>query len=182
LTYRPSCSKIKILDFQIIVKGFLMDSKQELELTVLLAARESGTGTILFRNALAKKLGLNLTESLCLTILGLKSASTPTELARYIGLTTGSTTTLLDRLEKRSFVRRKPNPHDRRGVIVEIDETYARTAQELVAGIQKAHRELIASYSERELEIIANFLHGFAENLREHAEKIETGADAARAE
>ena len=153
-----------------------MGSKQNLELTVLLAARESGIGTILFRNALAKKLGLNLTESLCLTILGIKSVSTPTELARYIGLTTGSTTTLLDRLEKRSFIRRKPNPHDRRGVIVEIEETYAKTAQALVAGIQKAHRELIASYTEEELEIIADFLHRFAENLREHAEEIESGS------
>ena len=153
-----------------------MGSKQNLELTVLLAARESGIGTILFRNALAKKLGLNLTESLCLTILGIRSVSTPTELARYIGLTTGSTTTLLDRLEKRNFIRRKPNPHDRRGVIVEIEETYAKTAQALVAGIQKAHRELIASYTEEELEIIADFLHRFAENLREHAEEIESGS------
>jgi DNA-binding MarR family transcriptional regulator len=153
-----------------------MDSKQDLQLTVLLAARECGIGTILFRNALAKKLGLNLTESLCLTILGIKSVSAPTELARYIGLTTGSITTLLDRLEKRSFVRRKPNPDDRRGVFIEIDETYARTAQELVAGIQKAHRELIASYTEEELEIIADFLHRFAENLREHAEEIASGA------
>lgn len=153
-----------------------MGSKQHLQLTVLLAAREQGIGTILFRNALAKKLGLNLTESLCLTILGIKSVSTPTELARYIGLTTGSTTALLDRLEKRRFILRKPNPDDRRGVIVEIDETYAKTAQELVAGIQKAHRQLIASYSEEELEIIADFLHRFANNLREHAEKIASGA------
>jgi DNA-binding MarR family transcriptional regulator len=153
-----------------------MGSEQDLQLTVLLAARDAGIGTILFRNALAKKLDLNLTESLCLTILGIKSVSTPTELARYIGLTTGSTTTLLDRLEKRSFIRRKPNPHDRRGVIVEIEETYAKTAQALVAGIQKAHRELIASYTEEELEIIADFLHRFAENLREHAEEIESGS------
>jgi DNA-binding MarR family transcriptional regulator len=149
-----------------------MDSKQDLERTVLQATREHGIGTILFRNALAKKLGLNLTESLCLTILGIKIASTPTELARYIGLTTGATTALLDRLEKRSFIRRKPNPRDRRGLIIEIDETYAQRAKGLVAGIQKAHRELIAGYSEKQLEVIAEFLHRLARKLGEQAEKI----------
>jgi DNA-binding MarR family transcriptional regulator len=157
-----------------------MGSKQDLERTVLLAAREHGIGTILFRNALAKRLSLNLTESLCLTILGIRSASTPTELARYIGLTTGSTTTLLDRLERRSFIRRKPNPADRRGVIIQIDETYARTAQGLVAGIQQAHRELVARYSEGELEIIADFLHRLAEKLGEQAEKIAGGASGSK--
>lgn len=149
-----------------------MSSKQDLERSVLLAAREHGIGTILFRNALAKRLGLNLTESLCLTVLGIKSVSTPTELARYIGLTTGSTTALLDRLEKRNFIRRKPNPEDRRGVMIEIEETYARAAQGLVAGIQKAHRELIARYSEGELETIADFLHRLAGKLGEQAERI----------
>ena len=157
-----------------------MSSKHDLERRVLLAAREHGIGTILFRNALAKRLGLNLTESLCLTVLGIKSVSTPTELARYIGLTTGSTTALLDRLEKRSFIQRKPNPEDRRGVIIEIDETYARTAQGLVAGIQKAHRELIARYSEGELETIADFLHRLAGKLGEQAERIGSEASGGK--
>lgn len=150
-----------------------MHSKENLEFDVLMAARENGIGTILFRNALAKKLGLNLTESVCLTILSIKGVSTPTELARYTNLTTGSTTTMLDRLEKRNFIRRKPKPDDRRGVIIEINENYARTAQKLVAGIQKAHQELIASYSEEELTLIVDFLNRFTENMREHAEKIE---------
>ncbi|MCB9637913.1 MAG: MarR family transcriptional regulator [Myxococcales bacterium] len=130
-------------------------------------------GSILFRNALAKKLGLNLTESLCLTILGTKGRSTPTELSRYIGLSTGSTTTLLDRLEKRNFIRRRPNPEDRRGVVIEIDESYTKIARTLVVGVQEAHRALIARYSEEQLEVIADFLHGFAKNLEDHARKIE---------
>jgi DNA-binding MarR family transcriptional regulator len=153
-----------------------MRSKEDLEFNVLTAVTDYSIGAILFRNALAKKLGLNLAESLCLTILGIKGVSAPTELARYTGLTTGSTTTMLDRLEKRNFIRRKPNPDDRRGVIIEIDENYARTAQESAAGIQKAQRETIAGYSEQELEIIADFLNRLTENMREHAGKIEVGA------
>jgi len=151
----------------------LMHSRKDLQFEVLTAARDLGIGTILFRNTLAKRLGLNLTESLCLTMLGIKGISTPTELARYTGLTTGSTTAMLDRLEKRNFIRRRPNPNDRRGVIIEIDEHYAKIAQELVAGIQKAHRDLIARYSPAELEVIEDFLKRFTENMSVHADRIE---------
>jgi DNA-binding MarR family transcriptional regulator len=164
---------IKILDIEATGKGFVMNLKKDLEVDVLMAARDNGIGTILFRNALAKKFGLNLTESLCLTILGIKGVSNPTELARYVGLSTGSTTTMLDRLEKRNFIRRKPNPDDRRGVIIEFEEDYVKAAQESVAGIQKAHRELIARYSEDELKIIADFLRAFTQNLTEQTAKIE---------
>lgn len=150
-----------------------MESKRDLEADTLMAARDSGIATILFRNALAKKFGLSLTESLCLTLLGTTGVSTPTELARYVGLSTGATTAMLDRLEKRRFIRRKPNPDDRRGVIIEFDEDYVRSAQESVAGIQAAHKELIARYSEDELRTITDFLRGFTDNLTTHAAKIE---------
>jgi DNA-binding MarR family transcriptional regulator len=153
-----------------------MDSKSDMEADVLMAARDSGIATILFRNALAKRFGLSLTESLCLTLLGTTGVSSPTELARYVGLSTGATTTMLDRLEKRNFIRRKPNPDDRRGVIIEFDENYIKAAQKSVAGIQAAHRELIAQYSEDELRTITDFLRGFTENLTEHASKIEAEA------
>jgi DNA-binding MarR family transcriptional regulator len=153
-----------------------MRSKRELESEVLRALAESGIGTILFRNALAKRLGITLTESLCLTILGTRRVSTPTEIARFTGLASGSTTTMLDRLERRGFVERKPNPEDRRSVIVRIDERYSRIAQELVAGVRKAHRDLIASYSEDELEVICDFLNRNAANLTAHSNRIGSGS------
>jgi DNA-binding MarR family transcriptional regulator len=155
-----------------------MESKEEIERVVLIAAREHGIGTILFRNALAKRFGLNLTESLCLTFLGIKESASPTELARFTGLSSGATTALLDRLEQRQFIRRKPKPGDRRGVVIEIDETYARAAQELVMGIQQAHRDLIASYSAADLAVIADFLQRFTANLTKHAAKIEAKPEA----
>ncbi len=149
-----------------------MNSKEELETAVLMAARDYGIGTILFRNALAKKLGLNLTESLCLTILGIKNVSSPSELARYTGLTTGATTTMLDRLEKKHFLRRRANPDDRRGVLIEIDDHYSALAADLVKGIQKAYRDVIEGYSVEELAVIRDFLIRFTGNLTEESERI----------
>lgn len=139
----------------------------------LLAARNNGIGSILFRNSMGKKLGISLTESLCMTLLGINGNSTPSELAREIGLSTGAITTLLDRLERRRIIRRKPNPEDRRGVIVEIHEEYAKAAGQMVAGIQRAHQELIAKYSDEELEVIADFLNRFTEAMQLESAKID---------
>lgn len=151
-----------------------MKSKENLESQALGAAAEFGINAVLFRNAMGRKLGLNITDSQCLSILGIKGTSTPTELARYTGLTTGSATAMLDRLEKASFIKRHPNPKDRRGVLIEINhQKSAETMKPMVAGIQKAHRELLASYSAEELEIIADFLTRFTANVKEHTKIIE---------
>jgi DNA-binding MarR family transcriptional regulator len=150
----------------------IMDSKEDLENQVFMAVREQGISSVLFRNAIGRKLGLNITDSECLSLLSIKGISTPTELARYTGLTTGSTTAMLDRLERAKFIRRKPNPKDRRGVLIEINEKWAETVGPMVAGLQKSHKELIASYSEKELEAIVDFLTRFTKNVEEQTKMI----------
>lgn len=143
------------------------------EAQVFIAARNQGVSSVLFRRAISRRLGLSATDSECLTLLSIKGVCTPKELARYTGLTTGSTTAMLDRLEKVGYITRKPNPTDRRGVLVEINEKYTELAKPLVAGIQQAHRELIAKYSEDELRVIADFLDKFTQNITEATEQIE---------
>jgi DNA-binding MarR family transcriptional regulator len=80
---------------------------------------------------------------------------------------------MLDRLERAQFIRRKTNPDDRRGVLIEITKKWIETAGPLVRGVQQAHAELIASYSDEELEIIADFLTRFTNNVTEHTKMIE---------
>ncbi len=144
-----------------------MNSKKDSEKQVIIAARENGISSVLFRNAIGRKLGLNITDSECLSLLSIKGISTPTELAHYTGLTTGSTTAMLDRLEKAEFIRRMPNPKDRRGVLIEINKQYTETVGPFIAGLQKAQNELIASYSDKELETITDFLTRFTNNVKE---------------
>ena len=152
-----------------------MDSKQDLEKQVFIAAREQGISSVLFRNAIGRKLGLSITDWECLSLLTIKGVSTPTELARYTGLTTGSTTAMLDRLEKANLIRRQPNPNDRRGVLIEINRESAlnQKAKTVVGPVQKAHRELLASYGDDELQTIIDFLTRFTQNVKEHTEAIE---------
>jgi len=145
---------------------------RDLEKQVFVAARYNGISSVLFRNTIARKLGLNITDGECLNLLTIKGVSTPTELARYTGLTSGSTTAMLDRLERAQFIRRKANPDDRRGVLIEITKKWTETAGPLVRGVQQAHSELIASYSDEELETIADFLTRFTKNVIEHTKMI----------
>lgn len=150
-----------------------MGKNNDLKIKVMMAARDNGISSILFRNAMARKFDLNLTESMCLSVLGINNISSPKDLARYAGLTTGSTTTLLDRLEKKNIIIRKPNPNDRRGVIIEVTDEYAEKAKEMVQGVQKLHRELFESYSDKDLEVIADFLNRFTGNIETATKELE---------
>ncbi len=150
-----------------------MGSLKDLHRRVLMASRENNISSVLFRNAVRSKLGLNITDSECLSFLSINGVLTPKEISRYTGLTTGSTTTMLDRLEKAEFITRKPNPNDRRGALIEINPKWTETVAPLVTGVQKAQAELIANYSEAELEIIEDFMTRFANNVKEHTKKIE---------
>lgn len=150
-----------------------MTTKKQLEARVMMAARENNISAILFRNSIRHRVGLNITDSECLSFLAIKGIMTPKEISHYTGLTTGSTTAMLDRLEQAEFIRRKPNPDDRRGALIEIHEKWTQTVSPMVSGIQKAQSELIASYSDAELEVIADFLTRFTDNVKKHTQMIE---------
>ena len=93
-----------------------MTNKTQLELKrrTLNAVREYGVQLTLFRNAMNEWAGLNATDMECLRLLFLKGFSTPSELAKQTGLTSGAATAMLDRLEKAGLIERRPNPTDRR--------------------------------------------------------------------
>jgi len=150
-----------------------MNVKKDLKKEVIIAAGEYNMSSVLLRNATSRKLSLNIADMECLSLLFLKNISTPTELARYTGLTTGSTTAMLDRLEKAKLITRAPNPKDKRGVLIEVSKDLAQTLRPTFAGIQKLQNELIASYSDEELAIIADFLTRFSSNVKEHTKGLE---------
>jgi len=172
LQYDECCRIIKLLDIKAIVNEITVDSKKDLEKQVIMAARENGMSSVLFRNAIGRRLDLNITDSECLSLLSIKGISSPTELACYTGLTTGSTTAMLDRLEKAKFIKRMPNPKDRRGVLIEINQQYTETVGPFIAGLQQAQNELIASYSAKELETISGFLTRLTNNVKERTKAI----------
>jgi len=132
-------------------------TKRDLVKQVIVGAREYGINAVLFRHAVGTVLGLNVTDMECLGVLFFKGLATPTELARYTGLSSGATTAMLDRLERSGLIERRPNPRDRRGTLVVIVEDTANRVAPFFASARGAQDALVASYSEQELQLLCDF-------------------------
>jgi DNA-binding MarR family transcriptional regulator len=109
----------------------------------------------------------------CLRFLFQKGVATPSELSRFTGLTSGATTAMLDRLEKGGLIERRPNPNDRRGTLISPAPSSAEKAASWFESARKAQNELISSYSESELEIIADAFKRFAKLWDDERKKVE---------
>src|ERR687895_1419069 len=77
-------------------------------------ARRHSTAAVLFHHAVAERLGLGPTDHKCLDVLRERGAMTGSELAAITGLTSGAVTGVVARLERAGYLRREPDPHDRR--------------------------------------------------------------------
>jgi len=132
-------------------------SKSELVNKVILGARQYGISSVLFRNLIGERLGLNVTDMECLGLLFHKGISTPSELARHTGLSSGATTAMLDRLEKSGLVQRRPNPGDRRGTLIVLVNAGAEKVERWFSSSRLAQNELVSSFSEQQLSVLDDF-------------------------
>jgi DNA-binding MarR family transcriptional regulator len=107
---------------------------EEAELFAL-AVRGLALSMIQYRNAALRSITtIGPTDGAALGRLHIDGPLTPTELAAKLDLTTGSTTTLLDRLQGAGYVTRRPHPTDRRRLIIELtDAARYLIAEDLLA-------------------------------------------------
>ena len=148
-------------------------TKINLMIRTNMAARDYGIQMTLFRNIIFEKLGVNATDMECLGFLLSKRISTPTELAKYTGLSSGATTAMLDRLEKGGFIERRPNPDDRRGTLIVLAKSGAEKVAPWFAPVGKAQDALISNYSEKELELISGFFEQYVKIWEQERVKLE---------
>src|SRR5215471_10628784 len=132
-------------------------SKKDLVKLVVLGQRESNVGAVLFHQAVGHILGVNVTDMKCLDILFLHGSASPSQLSKVTGLSTGATTAMVDRLERRKLITRRRNPHDRRGTIVVLTNRAKRTLPALFASLAGAMEKLVSSYTEGELAVLDDF-------------------------
>ena len=148
-------------------------TKTDLKKRALIAVRDYGIHLTRLQHAMGNWLGFNVTDTECLRLLFLKGIATPTELARHTGLTSGATTAMLDRLEKAGLIERRPNPDDRRGILVVPAKSGTVKVASWFESARKAQDELISSYSEGELEIISDAFERFTKIWEQERMKIE---------
>ena len=92
---------------------------------------------------------------------------TPGAIARHLGITSASTTKLLDRLERDEHIVRSPHPTDRRALSISVTEQTHAVARDTV-GRTHANRFIVAAALEpRDREVITKFLNDIAERMRQ---------------
>lgn len=132
--------------------------------------------TVVYSQQASSALGLSSTESEVLNLLGLEGSRTAGAIAGATGLSSGTITGVLDRLEERGYVRRERHHTDRRKVVIAADpDALAR-----VGRMFDAHEETLASvlgdYGINELETVAEFLARLTEAAKQHPFTPESSA------
>jgi DNA-binding MarR family transcriptional regulator len=126
--------------------------------------RKSIAGAILFNEKVAASFGLNGTDLQFLHLLELREAATPGDLARWSGLTTGGATVVLDRLEKAGYIKREPNPSDRRSTLIRPVAARLRKLQARYRSKGELLANAASAYSEKELLLILDFFNRISLN------------------
>jgi DNA-binding MarR family transcriptional regulator len=135
------------------------------------AVREMQRATDAVDQAAADRLGINRTDARCLDILHGPEPMTAGQLAEQAGLSPGAVTTVLDRLERRGFVRRLPDASDRRRVLVELTPEIVALSTELYGPMAEAAKEL-ERYSDHDLRVLRDFARNSRDFQNEQAARI----------
>ena len=120
--------------------------------------RKFTTRSVLFQQAAAHSLGVVHTDFKTADILNESGPLTAGELSKITGLSTGSVTALIDRLEDAGYVRREKDPNDRRRVIIIPVKEKQHIIKEHYSPLNKSMMELCAQYNEDELSLITGFI------------------------
>ncbi|HEV7624374.1 MAG TPA: MarR family transcriptional regulator [Amnibacterium sp.] len=93
-----------------------------------------------------------------LDYLSQHGAGTPSGLAQGIGVHPATMTGILDRLERGGWILRERDTTDRRAVLVEIDPRRNADLVGLYAGMDAAMNEVVAGFTDQELDVVIAFL------------------------
>jgi len=132
----------------------------------------SGNQDDAFDNLAAQRLGVNETDLHCLNIIENAGGVTAGELAVESGLTSGAVTGVIDRLEKRGFARRVPDPGDRRRVKVEVTRAFYSRAEKIWGPVAADWASSLERFSGEQVEGFHQFLRTTNEITRRHLDRL----------
>ena len=105
---------------------------------------------------------------------GADRALTPSEIGERVLLPSASITSTLDILESRGWVERRPNPVDRRSLLIEITDEGRKTADQLLPGIRALERSAMSALTKNErTQLLAMLAKVLARTAEIEAEPVE---------
>lgn len=132
----------------------------------------ASTETALFQQAAAAQYGLGVTDMKTLSILIQEGPMTAGEIGNRLGLTSGSVTTLIDRLAQQELVMRQPHTTDRRKVIVMVNQERLATEDNVYRSMGEAFAKLLGAYTTEQLEFLVQFYQASIEVTKQEIAKL----------
>lgn len=93
----------------------------------------------------------------------------PKDLSRLLGISTASTTALIDRLEKGGYVRRRARPNDRRAWEIVPTDTSDAEVRDTVGGMHERMMQAASELSPEEAGVVIRFMDRLRQSLEEPA-------------
>lgn len=137
-----------------------MSTRKQLGEQIALVMQEVIASAVLTNERIARSIGLNVVDFQTYGVL-LRHAEpmTPGQLAQATELPSSTTTRVLDRLEVKGLVERRPDPGDRRKTWVHAlpfeDEQIGAAYDEILRQMGEVH----ARFSVAELQTVLRYLH-----------------------
>jgi DNA-binding MarR family transcriptional regulator len=91
----------------------------------------------------------------------------PNEIADRLIISRATVTGLLDSLERRAYIRRRPHPSDRRMILADITEAGRQTASAFRPIVHQQEKEWFGVLGEEEQQQLLSVLHRVQERLRD---------------
>lgn len=155
-----------------MAKRSVSPARADLLARLQLAGREISTVAVMFHTTLAATQGLSATESKTIDILDRAGPLTAGELAARTSLAPPSVTGLIDRLERKGFVRRIEDPSDRRRVRIERrPEALAAFAPVFKDFGDRLHA-VYEQFTDEQLEVILRFMTQISDCQREATARL----------
>ncbi|RLP92598.1 MarR family transcriptional regulator [Micromonospora sp. BL4] len=133
---------------------------------------ELSTAVVLFHEAIARRLGLNAAEHKALGLI-MRAGPLPTgALAPQLGVGVSAVTGIVDRLEQAGYVRREPDPSDRRRVLVVADPSRAPDLTGIFADLSREMNAFMSRYDERQMATVVDYIENTVRVLRSQTARL----------
>lgn len=125
-------------------------------------------GSYMYQSSIATAFSLHPTDLLAIHFLGQKGDMTAGQLGTHLGLTSGATTALVDRLVKLKFVKRANSPSDRRRVYIQLNQPKIQLLKSKYQAIDQKLEDILGNYPEAHAQVISQFLKSLSKNITTH--------------
>lgn len=137
------------------------------------ALQRQVVAAVLGNEKVARAHGLLVTDLQTLHLLVLREdVRTPSQISEATGMPTSTVTKLIDRLETAGYVRRRPDPADRRKTVLELVAETISPLRVLYGQTDQEFDDLSRQFTPGELDTVARYLDavsGFYQHKGPHA-------------